>query len=135
MPVRVGHSESINLEHGNLWGHYDPETNPLGTRLKAAIEEAGNVSSAIGLVGQSASLDPDQFAGVSGTAFQLVVQGDGSEHTLEIKELVAPTKIAPEGQTTIDFTVVGDPGELDILLDGKSVGTFERQAASGATDS
>jgi transketolase len=27
-------SESINLEHGNLWGHYDPETNPLGTRVK-----------------------------------------------------------------------------------------------------
>jgi transketolase len=57
-------SESINLEHGSIWGHYDPETNPLGTRLKAAIEEAGNVSSAIGLVGQSASLDPDRFAGV-----------------------------------------------------------------------
>src|SRR5205807_356939 len=57
-------SESINLEHGSIWGHYDPEANPLGTRLKAAIEEAGNVSSAIGLVGQSASLDPDQFAGV-----------------------------------------------------------------------
>jgi hypothetical protein len=80
-------------------------------------------------------LDPDQFAGVSGTAFQLVVQGDGTEHTLEIEELVAATKIAPEGQTTIDFTVTGDPGELDILLDGNSVGTFERQAASGATDS
>src|SRR5499426_2393983 len=57
-------SESINLEHGAIWGHYDPETNPLGTRLKAAIEEAGNASSAIGLVGQSASLDPDKFAGV-----------------------------------------------------------------------
>jgi transketolase len=57
-------SESVNLEHGNIWGHYDPETNPLGTRLKAAIQEAGNVSSAIGLVGQSASLDPEQFAGV-----------------------------------------------------------------------
>src|SRR5688572_11310875 len=80
-------------------------------------------------------LDPDQFAGVTGTAFQLVVEGDGSEHTLEIQELVAETPIAPEGQTTIDFTVVGDPGELDILLDGKTVGTFERQAASGATDS
>jgi hypothetical protein len=80
-------------------------------------------------------LDPDRFAGVSGTAFQLAVAGDGKEHTLEIQELVAPTKIAPEGQTTIDFTVVGDPGELNILLDGKSVGTFERQAASGATDS
>ena len=57
-------SESINLEHGNLWGHYDPETNPLGTRIKAAIQEAGNVATAIGLVGQSASVDPDKFAGV-----------------------------------------------------------------------
>ena len=57
-------SESINLEHGSIWGHYDPETNPVGTRLKAAIQEAGNVSTAIGLVSQSASLDPDQFAGV-----------------------------------------------------------------------
>ncbi len=57
-------SESINLEHGNLWGHYDPETNPHGTRLKAAIQEAGNVSTAIGMVSQSASLDPEKFAGV-----------------------------------------------------------------------
>ncbi|HUS19244.1 MAG TPA: hypothetical protein VMZ25_06310 [Terriglobales bacterium] len=57
-------SESINVEHGALWGHYDPEENPLGTRLKAAIQEAGNVSTAIGLVSQSASLDPKKFAGV-----------------------------------------------------------------------
>jgi transketolase len=57
-------SESINLEHGSLWGHYDPETNPLGTRIKAAIQEAGNASTAIGLVSQSASLDPQRFAGV-----------------------------------------------------------------------
>jgi hypothetical protein len=79
-------------------------------------------------------LDPDHFAGVTGTAFQLVVEGDGSEHTLEIQELVAETTIAPEGQTTIDFTVVGDPGTLDIVLDGRTVGTFERQAPGGATD-
>jgi len=57
-------SESINVEHGSLWGHYDPETNPLGTRVKAAIQEAGNVASAIGLVSQSASVDPAQFKGV-----------------------------------------------------------------------
>ena len=57
-------SESINLEHGSIWGHYDPETNVLGTRLKAAIQEAGNVSTAIGLVSQNASLDPEKFAGV-----------------------------------------------------------------------
>jgi transketolase len=57
-------SESVNLEHGSLWGHYDPEKNPLGTRLKAAIQEAGNASTAIGLVGQNASVDPEKFAGV-----------------------------------------------------------------------
>jgi transketolase len=57
-------SESINVEHGSFWGHYDPQTNPLGTRIKAAIQEAGNVCSAIGLVSQSASLDPKRFAGV-----------------------------------------------------------------------
>jgi transketolase len=57
-------SESVNLEHGSIWGHYDPDANPLGTRLKAAIQEAGNVSSAIGLVGQNASVDPERFAGV-----------------------------------------------------------------------
>ena len=57
-------SESINVEHGSLWGHYDPEANPLGTRVKAAIQEAGNVASAIGLISQSASVDPTQFKGV-----------------------------------------------------------------------
>ncbi len=57
-------SESVNMEHGSLWGHYDPEKNPSGTRLKAAIQEAGNASTAIGLVGQNASLDPDRFAGI-----------------------------------------------------------------------
>src|ERR1700722_4765530 len=57
-------SESINVEHGSLWGHYSPKDNLLGTRLKAPIQEAGNVSTAIGLVSQSASVDPEKFAGV-----------------------------------------------------------------------
>ena len=57
-------SESINVEHGSLWGHYSPTDNPLGTRLKAPIQEAGNVSTAIGLVSQSASVDPEKFAGI-----------------------------------------------------------------------
>ncbi|MDP8990479.1 MAG: hypothetical protein M3N41_10430, partial [Acidobacteriota bacterium] len=57
-------SDSINVEHGALWGHYDPESNPLGTRIKAAIQEAGNVSTAIGIVSQSASVDPAKFSGM-----------------------------------------------------------------------
>jgi hypothetical protein len=80
-------------------------------------------------------LEPDRFSAEVGTAFRLVVEGDGREHTLEIQELVAPKTIAAEGQTPIDFTVIGDSGELNILLDGKTVGTFERQSAGGITDS
>ncbi len=57
-------ADSINVETGSLWGHYDPVKNPAGTRLKAVIQEAGNVSTAVGLVGQSASLDPDKHVGV-----------------------------------------------------------------------
>lgn len=57
-------SGSINVEAGSLWGHYNVESNPIGTRFKAAIQEAGNVSTAIGLVSQSAALDPEKFAGV-----------------------------------------------------------------------
>jgi transketolase len=64
LTVAADLSESVNLEHGSIWGHYNPETNPSGTRLKAAIQEAGNVSTAIGLVSQNASVDPDKFAGV-----------------------------------------------------------------------
>ncbi|MEP7353509.1 MAG: hypothetical protein ABI824_09795 [Acidobacteriota bacterium] len=70
MTIAADLSESINLEHGNLWGHYDPETNPAGTRLKGAIQEAGNASTAIGLVTQSVSVDPNAFNGlwsISGT--------------------------------------------------------------------
>ncbi len=64
LTVAADLSESVNLEHGSIWGHYDPVDNPSGTRLKAAIQEAGNVSTAIGLVSQNASVDPEKFAGV-----------------------------------------------------------------------
>ena len=57
-------SDSINVEKGSFWGHYNPKNNPAGTRVKAAIQEAGNASSAIGMIGQTASLDPEKFAGV-----------------------------------------------------------------------
>lgn len=57
-------SESINVEHGSIFGTFDPETNPSGTMLKAAIQEAGNASTAVGLIGQSASLDPKIHNGV-----------------------------------------------------------------------
>ena len=57
-------ADSINVENSSFWGHYDPVENPAGTRLKAVIQEAGNASTAVGLVGQSASLDPNKHVGV-----------------------------------------------------------------------
>jgi len=57
-------ADSINVEKGSIWGEFDPLTNPAGVRLRSAIQEAGNVSTAIGLVSQSASLDPRKHSGV-----------------------------------------------------------------------
>jgi transketolase len=57
-------ADSINVESGSFWGHYDPVKNPAGTRLKAVIQEAGNASTAVGLVGQTVSLDPNKHVGV-----------------------------------------------------------------------
>ena len=64
LTVSADLSGSINVENGSLTGHYDPLANQGGTRLKAAIQEAGNASTAVGLVGQSASLDPNVHSGV-----------------------------------------------------------------------
>jgi transketolase len=59
-------SDSINVEHAHFFGHYDPVANPAGTRLKAPIQEAVNVSTIIGALSQNASPDPQRFAGLWG---------------------------------------------------------------------
>jgi hypothetical protein len=83
---------------------------------------------------RNGTLEPATFAGQIGRAFELAITGDGREHTLAIDELVADKRIAASGETTISFTVEGEPRELEIRLDGTPVGTFDRQAASGATE-
>ena len=57
-------AESINVQKSAHFGYFDPDENPSGTALKAGIQEAGNASTAVGLVGQSASLDPNVHNGV-----------------------------------------------------------------------
>ena len=57
-------ADSINVQKSALFGYFDPSDNPSGTVLKAGIQEAGNASTAIGLISQSASLDPDVHNGV-----------------------------------------------------------------------
>jgi hypothetical protein len=48
-------SNSINVEACSLTGHYDPITNPCGTRLKAGIQECGNAATMCGLISQTVS--------------------------------------------------------------------------------
>ncbi len=57
-------AESINVNNGSIWGHYDPLDNQAGTRLKAPIQEAGNALTAVGFTSQTLSKDPDKFNGV-----------------------------------------------------------------------
>jgi transketolase len=64
MAIAADLAESINVQHSSLFGYFDPVLNPGGTILKAGIQEAGNASTAVGLVGQSASLDPKVHNGV-----------------------------------------------------------------------
>ena len=68
MTMAADLSGSINVEKASLHGHYDPVDNPNGTRLKAAIQEAGNASTIIGLITQNASVDAEQFAGMWGVS-------------------------------------------------------------------
>jgi hypothetical protein len=103
---------------------------PLSPQAGEVPEEINSATATI-VDGQ---LDPNSFGGQIGTAFELVVTGDGTEHTLAIEELVDGSTIAADGQTTVAFTIEGEPGTLNITLDGNPAGTFERQAASGADD-
>ena len=72
-------------------------------------------------------LEPATFGDKIGTAFELTVTGDGTEHTLAIDGLVDGETIAADGDTTVGFTIEGEPGALDITLDGEPAGTFEKQ--------
>jgi len=44
LTVAADLSHSINVEGCNFLGHYDPDTNPRGTRLKAGIQECVNAA-------------------------------------------------------------------------------------------
>ncbi len=103
---------------------------PLSPQAGEVPDEVNSATATI----VDGKLDPSSFAGQIGTAFELVVTGDGTEHTLAIDELVDGSTIAADGETTVAFTIEGEPGTLNITLDGNPAGTFERQAASGADD-
>ena len=61
-------SSSINVEAAHFTGHYDPVSNPHGTRLKAGIQEACNASTVAGIASQTVSNDPSRHVGYWGTS-------------------------------------------------------------------
>jgi hypothetical protein len=103
---------------------------PLSPQAGESPEQTSRATATIA----DGELDPSAFGGPIGTAFELAVTGDGTEHELAIEELVDGETIAAEGTTTVAFTIEGEPGTLEITLDGNQAGTFERQSASGAGD-
>ena len=104
---------------------------PLSPTAGEIPEETNLATASI----EDGALDPDRFGGQIGTAFEIEITGDGTEHTLAIGDLVAATPIAAEGATTVAFTIEGEPGEAEITLDGNPAGVFELQSAAGITDS
>ncbi len=80
-------------------------------------------------------LDPDNIESQVGQPFILVVEGDGSPHTLEIEGIVAGEEIPANQTKEVSFTVPQQQtGTVKILLDGKEAGSFEIQGASGGTN-
>ena len=59
-------AESINVEHGAIWDTFDPVANPSGGRLKAAIQEAGNASTANRIGGTVGVAGPGRTRGSLG---------------------------------------------------------------------
>jgi len=102
---------------------------PEGTTdLENTVIEAEGVVVSL----EDGRLEPDdRLTGTPGDSFVLIVNGDGTEHTLEIEGLVESETIAPEGQTQVQFTVAEEPGEFPILIDGEEAGVFASQSASG----
>jgi transketolase len=66
LTVAADLSGSINVEGCHFFGHYDPVSNPAGTRLKAPITEAVNAATIAGIAGMNLSPSPDDFAGMWG---------------------------------------------------------------------
>lgn len=98
------------------------------TEAPAGSGEATDTTHEIPVKIVDGKLDPADLGDKIGTAVILKVTGDGTERTLAIDELVDGETIAADGETEVDFTVEGEPGKMDITLDGKPAGTFERLA-------
>lgn len=99
-----------------------------GTPDLSAIEAEGTIVTL-----KNGKIDPSDIEAQPGDPVVITVTGDGKEHTFEIKGLVDSMKIAADGQTNVEFVSAEEPGEFDILIDGKAGGIFRSMSADGAS--
>jgi hypothetical protein len=83
---------------------------------------------------EDGKFNPDRISGFVDSEYVLQVTGDGTEHTLEIPNIVAGETIAADGVTEVDMSISAEPSDIEITLDGEPAGTFEVQNATGASD-
>lgn len=126
-----------NEDPGNTGGNI---ASPVNKALSVASPQPGSV--ARGNLPQdgdtetvtikNGKLDPDNVESQAGLPFVLLVEGDGTEHTLEIEGIVNSQQIAANGSTEVSFAVPQqDTGTARILLDGQEAGTFSVQNVGG----
>jgi hypothetical protein len=76
-------------------------------------------------------LDPFSIEAQPGAPVVLIVNGDGTEHTFAIENLVDETTIAAEGQSRVEFSNSEEPGTFEIMIDGEPGGEFKAMDAAG----
>lgn len=129
--------EEESEDPGNTGGNV---ASPVNRALSAASPQPGSV--ARGNLPQDGGtetvaikdgkLDPDNVESQAGQPFVLIVQGDGTPHTLEIEGIVTGQEIPANQTTEVSFAVPDqDTGTTRILLDGQEAGTFSVQNVAG----
>lgn len=83
---------------------------------------------------EDGQFSPDRVEAFVDSEYVLEITGDGTEHTLEIPNLITGETIAADGQTEIALSISAEPGELEMTLDGEPAGTFEVQDAAGISE-
>lgn len=84
---------------------------------------------------ENGRLNPEFLTGDVGQPFNMIVNGDGTAHTIEIQGIAESQPIAAAGQTQVQFTVPEQSGEYPVLIDGQQAGTFQAQEPGGITNS
>jgi hypothetical protein len=121
--------EEVSTEVSEMGVGLSPEAreDPAGADVPQDIET-------IAVTIEDGKFNPDRISGFVDSEYVLLVTGDGTEHTLEIPNIVAGETIAADGVTEVAMSISAEPSDIEITLDGEPAGTFEVQDPAGFSD-